>query len=94
MPQYHLDRECDQTYSRLMDALCAWERETGRRSTLLLIPHAPDEKIVVAVDGKPAKVEIPEDLGVLLNNALAERPEKAGLLVLSGPLPHGIQEGG
>jgi hypothetical protein len=86
-----MDRECDQAYSRLMDALCTWERETGRRTTILLIPHLSDEKIVVAVDGKPAKVETTEDLGVLLHNALTERPERAGLmtglLVMSSPLP-------
>jgi len=36
-----------------MDALCTWERETGRGSKLLLVPDADDEEIVFAMDGKP-----------------------------------------
>lgn len=50
--QFHKDQECDQAMLRLMDALCTWERGTGRESTLILIPHAQDEKIVTAQNGK------------------------------------------
>lgn len=50
---YHMDREVNQKIIELLDALCTFERESGRRSTLELIPHNPDEKIVLAQDGKP-----------------------------------------
>ncbi len=50
---YHKDKEINQAIIRLLDALCEWERNTGRRSTLELIPHNPDEKLVLAQDGKP-----------------------------------------
>lgn len=50
---HHKDPECDQAMVRLIDALCAWERETSRRSMLIFVPYALDEKIVVAEDGKP-----------------------------------------
>ena len=50
---YHTDEECNSAIIRLMDALCTHERTTSRRSTLIIIPHTPDENIVVAVDGKP-----------------------------------------
>mgnify|MGYP001616234355 CR=1 FL=1 len=36
--QFHKDRDCDRAMIRLMDALCTWERETGRESTLILVP--------------------------------------------------------
>lgn len=50
---YHKDPECNSAIIRLLDALCSWERSTGRRSTLLLIPHNADERTVIAQDGKP-----------------------------------------
>lgn len=54
---YHMDREVDAALIRLLDALCEWERNSGRHSTLILIPHCSDEKTVIAQDGKP----IPEN---------------------------------
>jgi len=57
---YHKDKEVNSAVSRLMDALCEWERGSGRRSTLLLIPHDRDERIVMAQDGKP----LPESYGI------------------------------
>lgn len=50
---YHKDEECNQSIIHLLDALCMWERETGRRSLLLVIPYNLDEKILIAEDGKP-----------------------------------------
>ncbi len=70
---HHRDPECDSAMVRLLDALCTWERETGRRSTLVFVPHARDEKIVLAQDGKP----LPEGVGMwpreILETALRER---------------------
>jgi len=54
---YHRDSEVNQAIIRLMDALCTWERETSRGSTLLIVPDNNDEKIVFALHGKP----IPDD---------------------------------
>jgi uncharacterized protein YjiS (DUF1127 family) len=73
---YHMDKESNITLIRLLDALCMWERETGRRNTLILIPHNPDEEIVLAQDGKP----VPTTVGIrptltrqLVDLALKER---------------------
>lgn len=50
---YHVDDEVNQAIIKLLDALCMHERNSGRRSTLILIPHEPDQEIIVAQDGKP-----------------------------------------
>ena len=54
---YHQDPEIEAAYIRLCDALCSWEGATGRESTLILVPHAADEKIRLARDGKPVPME-------------------------------------
>jgi len=61
---YHRDKGVSSAIIRLMDELCEWERNTGRRTTLLLIPHSYDEEIMKAQDGKPiTTIHIsPEDL--------------------------------
>ena len=53
---HHKDLECDAAMTRLLDALCTWERETGRGSMLIFVPNAPDEDVVLAQDGKPLPV--------------------------------------
>lgn len=50
---YHKNEEINKLIIELLDALCTWERNSGRGSTLILIPHTPDERIVMAQDGKP-----------------------------------------
>jgi hypothetical protein len=50
---WHRDNEVNQAMIRLMDALCTWERETGRGSKLLFIPNEDDEEILFVIDGKP-----------------------------------------
>lgn len=81
--KHHMNRESNEAFSRLLDVLCNWERATGRRTTLLLIPHSPDEIMAAAVDGNPVRIDVPEDLSLLLNNALKERPEKECLALLT-----------
>lgn len=54
---YHMDEEVNGAFIRLMDALCMWERNTGRASTLAFIPWEEEERMVVAVDGKPLPPE-------------------------------------
>lgn len=71
---YHKDEECNSTIIQLLDALCTWERSTGRRSTLIIIPHDPDEEIVLAQDGKPLRVpNETKHAQLLLTLALQER---------------------
>lgn len=50
---YHIDKEVNSAMIRLLDALCEFERNSGRKSTLVLIPHCEDERVVIAQDGKP-----------------------------------------
>lgn len=51
--RHHQDPEVDQLLIKLIDKLCFLERETGRGSTLILIPHSSEEDIVLVQDGKP-----------------------------------------
>jgi hypothetical protein len=76
---YHKDLEVNEAIKHLLDALCGWERGTGRKSTLIFIPYEPDENLVLAMDGKPIRED---DLSIDLINftkiAILER-EKARL---------------
>jgi len=78
----HKNADCERALVGLRDGLCEWERTTGRQSTLILIPHNTDEQIIVAVNGKPALAETPEDLAVILANAMRDRPEKEAIPIL------------
>lgn len=71
----HIDPDCDQAFSRLIDELCEFERFTGRQSTLILIPHNKDEEIAVAVNGKPHPLEAQCEIIRVLKHAFRERPE-------------------
>jgi len=53
MIAWHIDRECDAALVRLNDALCSFERSTGRGYVLILVPEMPDEKIHISQNGKP-----------------------------------------
>jgi len=61
---YHMDKETSTIILQLLDRLCEWERDTGRRSTLILIPEAKDEDIILALDGKPIFDNIKTDLDI------------------------------
>jgi len=50
---WHRDREVNQAFIGLMDALVSWERNTGRGSKLFFIPDNLDEEIIFMMDGKP-----------------------------------------
>lgn len=50
---WHRDKEVDRAFVGLMDALCTWERNTGRTSKLFFFPDAEDEEIIFLMDGKP-----------------------------------------
>ena len=64
---WHKDSECEQALIRLNDALCTWERHTGRESTLILVPEEPDEPIVMSQSGKP----LPENFSMTPSQILA-----------------------
>ena len=70
---YHKDPEVNQALIRLLDALCTWERNAGRRSTLILVPHCSDERILMAQDGKPQRSIFKPEF--LLELALKDREE-------------------
>jgi len=60
MSTWHIDPECEAAIIRLNDALCSFERITGRRYTLIIVPEQQDELIHISQDGKP----LPLDAGV------------------------------
>lgn len=65
MGQWHMDPECESALIRLNDALCSFERVTGRQYTLILVPETPDEKIHMSQNGKPLPPDFqmsPEEL--------------------------------
>ena len=51
--EWHIDSRCERAWIELDDAICAFERATGRKYTTLLVPHQPDEEIVMSQNGKP-----------------------------------------
>ena len=65
IPQ-HKDREVRKALTSLLDALCTWERETGRRSVLIL---REDDYVCRAMDGKCV---VPDDIhdDLLVKNIL------------------------
>jgi len=65
IPQ-HKDREVQAALIRLLDALCTWERETGRQSVLIL---REDDYVCRAASGKCV---VPDDVSdeLLLKNVL------------------------
>lgn len=52
----HRDVELDRRLTDLMDTLRTWKRETDRGTTIIFIPHSPDEEIVMIVDGEPIQI--------------------------------------
>lgn len=67
MGTWHIDPECESALVRLNDALCSFERATGRGYTLILIPEMPDEKIHISQSGKP----LPQDFDISPKEILA-----------------------
>lgn len=50
---FHLNPNCEAALVRLNDETASFERATGREYTLILVPHASDEKIHMSQSGKP-----------------------------------------
>jgi hypothetical protein len=53
MGTWHIDNDCESALTKLNDALCSFERATGREYTLILVPESPDEKVHISQSGKP-----------------------------------------
>ncbi|MBN1325794.1 hypothetical protein JW977_02330 [Candidatus Falkowbacteria bacterium] len=73
MGTWHKDPDVEQALIRLNDALCSWERATGRESTLILVPHIRDEKIVISQSGKPLPLDSDLEPELMLANAMSAR---------------------
>lgn len=74
---YQEDPDVEKAIVALADALCTWERNTGRQSLLILVPIEPVEKVVMLFNGKPANETAPSDLLLALANAYFRRPGSA-----------------
>ena len=53
MVWFRKNERVNDAFIRLMDALCSWERNTSRGSTLLFVPEEKDEEVILIKDGKP-----------------------------------------
>jgi len=72
---YHVDTEVHEAMTGLANALCAWERNTGRKSTLILVPHQPDEPVVMLDNGREVTSTTPADILIALADAQFNRPD-------------------
>ncbi|MBU4512400.1 hypothetical protein KKD19_04155 [Patescibacteria group bacterium] len=70
---YHIDQNCERALIALNDALCSFERTTGRGYTLILIPEKPDEKIHLSQSGKPLSPNFIMGPEEILAMAMGER---------------------
>lgn len=73
MGQWHIDQQCEMALIRLNDALCTFERNTGREYTLMLIPKAQDERIHMSQSGKPLPSDFDMSPQQIFENAMQER---------------------
>ena len=73
MGTWHMDKECESALIRLNDALCSFERATGRNCTLILIPESPDENIHISQSGKPLPPDSLTDPQEALDMAMLRR---------------------
>lgn len=74
----HIDGVVAQDIIKLDDDLMAFERQTGRQYTFILIPHSSDEPIHISMNGKVVPKFDPR-VGVenLLDVALSRRESDA-----------------
>ena len=77
MGEWHIDKECEAALIRLNDALCTFERATGREYTLILVPESPDEKIHMSQSGKPLPHNYDMSPEEILALALKRRKKEA-----------------
>jgi hypothetical protein len=85
----HPNPECQQALTQLADLLCEWERITGQQSTLMLIPHQSNQRIMAYVNGRPQPADF-DNFIPILRNAIYDRPE--AILRIGYPEPAHNQE--
>ena len=68
--------EMERALIELNDRICSWERDTGRKYTLILIPHQSDDLLQVSQDGKPLREWIGITLQRIVDIAISERGVK------------------
>jgi len=76
MPErWHIDEDCERALTQLNDALCTFERGTGRQYLLVLIPEQPDEGVHVSQGGKPMAMKSVtyQEIKMFVANALGRR---------------------
>ena len=75
-----MDPDVTTAHRRLLDALCSWERATGREITVLVLPHDGDEPIAVSYSGKPGLADGLDQVLQAVGAALEARrtPREAG----------------
>jgi len=64
----HLDKACANALLKLDEELSQFERTTGRKYTLILIPQTLDEKIHMSQNGRP----LPDNIGISPQEVLAQ----------------------
>jgi hypothetical protein len=75
---WHPDERVELAMIRFLDELCTWERNTGRGGTVVVIPYASDEPLLIAQNGKLLdqrylkRIDQEEAL-LLVKNALTKR---------------------
>lgn len=74
---YHQDPDVERALICLNDALCSYERMTGREYTLILVPHHPTEDIHMSMSGKPMPLRYESEPEQLVTNALIARIDNA-----------------
>jgi hypothetical protein len=71
--QWHPDPDVNKAWEVLMEALHRWE-EIGGKTTLVLIPESPEDKILVAINGRA----VPGDVNVAPREYIASAMHARG----------------
>ena len=75
MTQYHSDDRVNRAFIELLDRLTEHERHTGQESTVVFVPHNPEEPVVMAQNGKPVSEQPFMGAREILDIAIRERGE-------------------
>ena len=56
---HHINADVNRSLISAFDEACQWERNTGRENLILFLPYRTDEKVVLAINGKPTTLDEP-----------------------------------
>ncbi len=68
----HPDEGVREAVGQLLEALSSWERNTGRRIFLALVPERLDEPVFIADSGAPVHMEDSEKMRLVAIGAHVE----------------------